>query len=146
MIREKSAGAIIYRVTENGHIYYLLLQARAGKPWGFPKGKINAGESDEGAARREIFEEAGLDDIAFDDDFRHVVQYHYRRGRTVVKKEVIYFLARADRSDMHLSWEHVAYQWAPLTEAFELVHYENARELLRKAHRHLEKHWGPLEE
>ena len=141
MVKEQSAGAIVYRITEDGNIVYLLLQATAGKPWGFPKGKLNAGETDEAAARREIAEEAGLERLTFDDDFRRVVHYHYRRGRALVRKEVIYFLTRAESPEVHLSWEHVAYQWAPRDEALELVHYENARELLRKAHLHLEQHF-----
>jgi len=145
MVKEQSAGAIVYRITEDGHIVYLLLQAAAGKPWGFPKGKLNAGETVEAAARREIAEEACLERLIFDDDFRHVVHYNYRRGRALVKKEVVYFLTRADTPEVHLSWEHIAFLWAPLHEALELVHYENARELLRKAHKHLEQHFGPAE-
>jgi len=144
MVKERSAGAIVYRITEDGNIVYLLLQATAGKPWGFPKGKLNPGETDEIAARREIAEEAGLEHLIFDDDFRHLVQYNYRRGRALVKKEVIYFLTRAESPEVRLSWEHVAFMWSPLQEALELVHYENARELLRKAHKHLEKHYGPM--
>lgn len=36
--------------------------------WLFPKGKLEAGESDEDAARREIAEEAGLTDLELIDD------------------------------------------------------------------------------
>lgn len=142
MIKEKSAGAVVYRITEDGHIVYLLLQATAGKPWGFPKGKINAGETEEAAARREITEEAGLEQVTFDPDFRRIVHYTYRRGRALVKKDVTYFLARVETSEVHLSWEHVAYQWAPFTEALEYAHYENARDLIRIAHRHIQEHLG----
>ena len=138
MIKEKSAGAVLYRVTEDGNIMYLLLQATTGKPWGFPKGKLDAGETEEEAARREITEEAGLQHFAFAPDFRLVVRYNYRHGRAPVKKEVVYFLARAESAEIYLSSEHVAYRWASVQDALELVHYENARELLRKAHRYLE--------
>jgi 8-oxo-dGTP pyrophosphatase MutT (NUDIX family) len=136
----RKRGLYPHRITEDGNLIYLLLQATAGKPYGFPKGKIDPGESEEEAARREIQEEAGLAHIDFAPDFRHVVQYTYRRGRAIVKKEVIYFLASTASPEVHLSWEHVAFMWAPLDEALELVHYENARELLRKAHKYLEAH------
>jgi len=138
MLQEKSAGAIVYRVTEDGQIVYLLLQATPGKPWGFPKGKLDPGETEEQAARREIIEEAGLQQFTFVRNFRQLVRYHYRHGRTLVQKEVSYFLARAESADVHLSWEHVAFRWAPLAEALERVHYENAREALRQAHRYLD--------
>lgn len=137
MIREKSAGAVIYRVSEDGTVMYLLLQAVAGKPWGFPKGKLDRGETEDQAARREIAEESGLTQVTFDPLFRFVVQYTYRIARALVKKEVVYFLASVNTSEIHLSWEHVAYMWAPLEEAIELVHFENARELLLAAHTHL---------
>ena len=137
MIREKSAGAVVYRVSEDGSIMYLLLQAVAGKPWGFPKGKLDRGETEDVAARREIAEEAGLTDIVFDPHFRCVVQYTYRIARSLVKKEVVYFLGRTMTSEVHLSWEHVACMWAPLDEALELVHFENARDLLLAASHHL---------
>ena len=139
MATEKSAGAVVYRVTEDGNLLYLFLQAAPGKPWGFPKGKVDEDETNEQAARREITEEAGLRHVDFDPDFQHVVHYVYRRGRSLVKKDVVYFLARADTAMVHISWEHVAYQWATLEDGLQLVIYENARETLRKAHEHLTK-------
>lgn len=128
---------MIYRVTEEGNLLYLLLQAAPGKPWGFPKGKIDAGETDEMAARREISEEAGLPLVEFDADFQHIVHYVYRRGRSLVNKDVVYFLARTTTADINISWEHVAFRWATMADAMTLVYYENARETLRKAHEHL---------
>ncbi|MHB9131076.1 MAG: bis(5'-nucleosyl)-tetraphosphatase [Armatimonadota bacterium] len=140
MAVEKSAGAVVYRVATDGTVLYLLLQASPGKPWGFPKGKIDTGESEEESARREIAEEAGLDSLDIDADFRHVVHYTYRRGRSLVRKEVVYFLTRAHTENIRISWEHVAYRWATLNEALELVVFESARVALRKAYAHLQQH------
>lgn len=92
------------------------------------------------AARREIAEEAGLRHIEIDPDFRHVVHYLYRRGRTLVNKDVVYFLARARSARVQISWEHVAFRWATLEEAISLIYYENARETLQDAHQHLQTH------
>ena len=140
MATERSAGAIIYRITAEGDLRFLLLQAALGKPWGFPKGKLDRGETEEQAARREIAEEAGLQEIAFAPDFRYVVRYTFRRGRVLIRKDVVYFLARTDNPDVQISWEHVAFRWAPLDEALELVNYENAREALRRANAHIHQH------
>ena len=139
MAIEKSSGAVVYRVTEEGTDLYLLLQASPGKPWGFPKGKIDAGESEEAAAYREIAEEAGLRNLTFDPDFRYVVHYIFHRGRTIVRKEVVYFLARADTAEVNISWEHVAFRWVTLEKAMDMVGYENAREALRRAEEYLAK-------
>lgn len=140
MAVERSAGAVVYHITEEGTLLYLLLQPAVGKPWGFPKGKIDPGENDEQAARREIFEEAGLDHIEFAPAFLHVVHYAFRRGRTVVHKDVAYFLARVDTTAVTISWEHVAYQWVTIAAAMDLVVFDNTRETLRKADRHLAEH------
>ncbi len=143
MVKEKSAGAIIYAITD-GSVQYLLLQASPGKPWGFPKGKIDAGETEDDAARREVREEAGLTHLSFEPDFRAVVHYVYRHGRVLVKKDVVYFLARTDTTEINISWEHVAYRWASLAESLELVNYENARELLLRVQQYLIAHYGEL--
>ena len=128
----------MYRVTSDGTLLFLLLQAQTGKPWGFPKGKIDAGESEEEAARREVTEEAGLSALSFESGFRQVVRYTFRRGRLLVKKDVVYFLACAQTDEVHISWEHVAFRWAALREALDLVAYDNARELLQSANAFLE--------
>ena len=137
MITEKSAGAVVYRNVGDGARLYLLLQPAPGKPWGFPKGKLDPGETDAEAARREIAEEAGLTELTVDPDFRHVVHYFYHRGRVTVKKDVVYFLARVDTDEIHISWEHVAYRWVALEDAWDLVSFENTRDTLRKADDHL---------
>lgn len=144
MATEKSAGAVIYRVTGDGTVLYLLLQAAPGKVWGFAKGKIDAGESEEQAARREIAEEAGLHVITFDADFRHVVHYVYRRGRSLIRKEVVYFLAGTPVAEVELSSEHVAFRWVTYEDAVSLVVFENTRDVLRNAHQHIQRHRGEM--
>ncbi|MEE2647907.1 MAG: NUDIX domain-containing protein, partial [Candidatus Thermoplasmatota archaeon] len=50
------------RVVRNGQI--LLVQEASGPhqgKWGFPKGRVDPGESPEAAALRELFEESGHD-------------------------------------------------------------------------------------
>jgi bis(5'-nucleosidyl)-tetraphosphatase len=133
MIKERSAGAVIYRRDEHGIPWYLLLQAAPMKAWGFAKGKFNPGESERAAARREIHEEAGLDGVTFDPTFRHMVHYQFRRGNTTVKKTVVYFLTEVSTDAVQLSDEHVAFQWARLEEALHLVGFTSAKELLTRA-------------
>lgn len=137
MVTEKSAGAVVYYKPENGPLLFLLLQPSPGKPWGFPKGKLQESESEAAAASREIFEESGLSINEFDPDFCLRIHYTYRRGRRLIKKEVTYFLAATTQMQIHLSWEHSAYCWVSLKEALEMVVYENARDTLHHAYAHL---------
>lgn len=62
--RTKSAGGIV--LGDGGTI--ALVQSRRSGFWTFPKGHVDPGETDEEAARREIFEEAGLTDLELLDD------------------------------------------------------------------------------
>lgn len=137
MVKEQSAGAVVYRETEDGERLFLLLQPAPGKPWGFPKGKLDRGETVEAAARREIAEETGLTAITLDPEFRHAIQYLFHRGRTVVTKDVTYFLAHTDSTAVRISHEHTAFRWASLDDSMELVIFDNARETLRRVAAHL---------
>jgi 8-oxo-dGTP pyrophosphatase MutT (NUDIX family) len=54
------AGGVVYRL-DNGRRAYLLVRSRTSAPeWVFPKGHIEAGETPEQAATREVQEEAGV--------------------------------------------------------------------------------------
>ena len=57
---EKSWGAIVYEIRDH-HKYFLLVKNKNGKHWGFPKGHIEVGETEEQTAKREIKEETNLD-------------------------------------------------------------------------------------
>jgi 8-oxo-dGTP pyrophosphatase MutT (NUDIX family) len=139
MVTERSAGAVVYRKTAEGTLCFLLLQPAHRKPWGFPKGRLDDGENEEQAARREIREESGLTDIDLDIEFHHIIHYSYLRGMITVKKTVTYFLALAHTDLVQISWEHVAYCWATYEEAMALVVFENSRNTLRKAAAYLHR-------
>jgi bis(5'-nucleosidyl)-tetraphosphatase len=133
MITERSAGVVVYRRSEDGSVQYLLLQAAPRKAWGFAKGKLDPGESERTAARRETREEAGISDLTLRAGFRHVAHYQFRRGASLVKKTVVYFLAEVQDDAVAISDEHVAWRWATLADAMDLVVFSNAREILSHA-------------
>ena len=56
---EKSCGAIIYRIKDD-NLEFLTISHRSDGHWGFPKGHVEKGESEEETAIREIYEETGL--------------------------------------------------------------------------------------
>lgn len=134
LVLEESAGAVVlYRGAET---MYLLLRARH---WEFPKGLIASHESEEDAAIREVGEETGLE-ISLLTGFRETIEYFYRRKESgpLVKKKVVYFLGEAKTMAHKISWEHQEARWVTFREGLELLEYENAREILRRAREQIE--------
>ena len=143
---EKSAGAVIFR-PENNTNYYLLLHYKS-MHWDFPKGNIEKGEKEEEAARREIKEETGIEDIEFIPGFRELIKYFYKltphqnrfgagqEGQTVFKT-VVFYLAKTKEKDIKISWEHIGYTWLPYEKALEQLKFKNAKDTLIKAHQFL---------
>lgn len=144
MPREISAGAIIYR-TENGKIYYLLLQYpamshRAKKDYcDFPKGHLENGESDVVAMRREIKEETGLDDLKLVSGFRETIKYFFVIGEKKIFKIVTYYLAKTKTKEIKISPEHTGYTWLQFEEALKALSFANAKNILKKANFSLKK-------
>lgn len=124
---EKSAGAVVFH--RGQQVTYLLIFSTY---WEFPKGLVEPNEQEVEAAIREVREETGLD-VALVDGFRQDINYFYRRAGSLVKKQVVYFLAEANTQTVHLSWEHREAKWLPFESALQQLKYENAREILTKA-------------
>ncbi len=134
MVIEKSAGAVVFHKSDK--IEYLLLLSNF---WGFPKGHIESGESEEDAARREIREETGLD-VNLIDGFREVDEYWYQHKGQRVKKQAIFFLGEAKDRDSKISWEHEEMAWLTYNDAIERLKYKNLREVLERANEFISKH------
>lgn len=136
-VREKSCGVILYR-TENAHREYLLLHYPSGH-WDYPKGHVEERDANElDTARRELEEETGIKNVDFEMAFREPMYYEFNRGKKeLVRKTVVYFLARSNESGVKLSFEHKNYIWLPYEKALKKLTFENARELLRRGEKYL---------
>ncbi|REK77418.1 NUDIX hydrolase [Paenibacillus paeoniae] len=90
---EISAGGVVFRHNEHGQLQIQLIQDRYGKV-SLPKGKMEAGETVEQTALREIAEETGLEGkiVAPIDQIKY--QYEHAEYGTV-NKEVHYYLVEA---------------------------------------------------
>lgn len=130
MIIQESAGVIVYYEINGGNREYLILQYESGH-WDFAKGKIEAGESHEEAALRELLEETSLITQIIP-GFKEFFEYFFHYKGALAKKTVYFFVGRVDTKKVTLSHEHQGYMWAPYEDALKQVTFENARELLTK--------------
>lgn len=130
-IDELSIGAVLFNCKYRKP-YFLLLHYNSGH-WDFPKGNKEKDETEHETILREIKEETGIVDITIYSDFRKEVFYYYKRKRSLVSKEVVYFLAKTSKWDVVLSKEHIGYKWQSYFSALDVITYENSRNILRQA-------------
>ena len=129
MQHEKSCGAIVYRKF-HGNTELLLIKNQNGGHWSFPKGHVEAGETEEETALREIMEETGIE-VILDTSFRRVITYTPKKETT---KDVIYFLAKAVTYDYTPQEEEIAQiKWVEINHAATILSYDNDRQLVAQA-------------
>lgn len=139
--RDRSAGVIVFHRGENGCRFLLLLSRLTKRPlWEFPKGGIDDGESAAEAALRELEEETGMAgaDIRLVPEFEHREEYRFTSGsgdaRTLVRKEVTYFLAETRTTEVRLSAHEASqFAWLSVDEAARKLKYKARRTMLRHA-------------
>lgn len=93
---ERSAGAVLF-LRRGEALRYVLVQSRSGE-WGFPKGHLEAGETEPQAALREIFEETGAR-VELLPGFQEESVYPLP-GRPGVQKRVTLFAAECAEDDL----------------------------------------------
>jgi len=129
MTNEKSCGAIVYR-KHHGNIEILLIKHVNSGHWSFPKGHTEPDESETDTARREIFEETGVD-VIIDPTFRETVTYYPRKE---TRKIVVYFLAKAKGYTFSPQAEEIAeIKWVDVGHAMSVLTYENDKSIVNKA-------------
>ena len=114
-----SCGIVLARDTGEG---WVTLMLRAFHHWDFPKGIREQGEEPMQAAQREVGEETGIDDTAFDWGDRFFETGPYSRG-----KVARYYIAstRTEAVTMGISPEtgepeHHEWRWVTFDEAYDL--------------------------
>lgn len=142
MPREKSCGAVVFR--KNRELEYLLLLYKRGR-WGFVKGQVEPHETEKDTVMRELKEETSITKAQLIAGFRKEINYFYKRGGKPIYKEVAYFLIKDQNSKVEISYEHVGYEWLSYHEAMKRLAFQNAKNVLRKAHEFLKKR-GIVEE
>ena len=128
---EKSCGALVIRHdAQTGIDYILMIRHRPGGYRSFPKGHVEPGETERETAIREVLEETSVR-ISLIPDFRHVVCYPPTPG---VEKEVVYFLARSEQTDIRPRRGEIAQvEWLPLIGAERYLTHDNDKRVLKAA-------------
>lgn len=125
-----AAGGIVHQTAGDGGVEVLCVHRPHYDDWSFPKGKLDEGESWQGAALREVKEETGLR--------CHLgpelppVSYRDQQGRLkVVRYWLMVVEERGERDDGEVD----EMRWLSLPDAAALLTYKRDRELLREVER-----------
>ena len=131
---ERSCGTLPYTV-KNGIVHYLLIRSKSNRDCGFPKGHIEAGESEIETAVRETWEETSIR-VNVNGSFRYEISYQMGNGN---QKDVVYFLASFcdEMPRRNNDFEDFDYLVLPFDKAYEKLTFENTKQMLKAANEFL---------
>ena len=125
-----SAGAIILREVDGELKIALAQHKRKFKAWVIPKGHVEAGETIEQAALREIHEEAGLKNVQLIKYLGSLLRESVKGNGDTIQKTIHYYLAYALDGEKSLSPTDKAFSepgWFTPKQAIKLLPYKEER-------------------
>jgi 8-oxo-dGTP pyrophosphatase MutT (NUDIX family) len=137
MRREFSAGGVVARSSGAGpEIAVIRPQGKREGHWVLPKGALDAGESSEQAALREVREETGLEASTIAKI--GATRYVYTWAGEKVFKVVTFFLMRCDGGEIGAIEEAMRVEvadarWLPLDDAPGMLAHKGERDIVRQA-------------
>lgn len=140
VIKDKSVGVILYCNFPRS-LKFLILKHKKGH-WSFAKGHKDKGETAFETAKRELHEEAGIDDVEFIS--KRILLYEeytfVNKSKDIVKKEVRYFIARSKSKKVKIdNREITGYKWCTLNAAEKVITFRQSRKTLKKANKLISK-------
>ena len=132
-MKEKSCGAVVYK-KENSELKFLLVYQSNGHH-SFPKGHMEANETEIETALREIKEETNLD-VNIDSNFRGSISYLMESKG--VMKESVYFVATPTTFDLlNQEGEITECIWCSYEETLGRLEFDNIKEVFEKAYNYI---------
>ena len=130
IVREPTAGGIIFRHDKDGGVEILLIQDTKDR-WTIPKGHIEEGETAQQTAVREIGEEAGLTNIDVL-GWLGKIHFRYRRADRLVLMTTQIYLVRAKGDTDAIKKEDWmnGIKWFKFNDALEVIEYEDIGTLM----------------
>lgn len=130
IVREPTAGGIVFRHGKDDNIEILLIQDSKDR-WTIPKGHIEEGETAQQTAKREIGEEAGLKNVEML-GWLGKIHFRYRRVDKLVLMTTQIYLVRAKGDTNAIQKEEWmnGIKWFSFHDALDVIEYEDIGKLM----------------
>ena len=131
VVREPTAGGVVFRLNKNTQAPEILLIQDAKDRWTIPKGHIEEKESPRDTALREIREETGLKQLNVL-NWLGKINFRYRRGVSLVLMSTDIFLVEALGNTDQLKpedWMN-GIKWYSAAEALDKIEYEDISKII----------------
>lgn len=130
IVREPTAGGIVFRRNKENEVEILLIQDAKDR-WTIPKGHIEEGETAQQTAKREIGEEAGLTSTEVL-GWLGKIHFRYRRIDKLVLMTTQIYLVRAlgDTNAIKKEEWMNGIQWFKFHDALDAIEYDDIGKLM----------------
>ena len=134
-LEQISAGGVAYR-QNNSELEVAIVSVNPSRRWQLPKGIIDAGESAEQAAVREVREEAGIETEIIAPV--ETIEYWYvgeKAGARVRFHKFVHFYLLKHLSDdaQNHDYEIAEARWVKFAEAIEMLAFKSEKAVVKKA-------------